>query len=106
MFGSLGKMMKLLSELKTKLPEMREKLDSTTYTAESCGVRATVNGMKIVVDLQIDPALLTGPNSAPGLAEATKAAVSAAQELASKAAAEAMKELTGGMEIPGMEGLL
>jgi DNA-binding protein YbaB len=35
-----------------------------------------------------------------------KAAVSSAQQQAAEAASEAMKELTGGMEIPGLGGML
>jgi DNA-binding protein YbaB len=35
-----------------------------------------------------------------------KAAISAAQAQAAVAAAQAMSELTGGMKLPGMEGLL
>ena len=39
------------------------------------------------------------------LADVVKAAISAAQEQATLASQQAMKELTGGMEIPGLTGL-
>ncbi len=107
MFGDLGKMLKLAGEIKTKLPEMRARLAASEYAAEAGGgvVRATVNGQMALVDLKIDRELLS-EGDAEMLEDLVKAAVSAAQDRAAKAAAEAMKKLTGGMDLPGLEGLL
>jgi hypothetical protein len=108
MFGNIGKMLKLAGEMKTKLPEMQERLASSLYTAEAGGgaAKATVNGKGTLVELRIDPAALADPQMNAGLlADIVKAAVSAAQEKAAQAAQAAMKELTGGMEIPGLGGL-
>ena len=41
-----------------------------------------------------------------GLAELVKAAVAEAQATATAAAAEKMTELTGGLDIPGLDGML
>ena len=109
MFGNLGKMMKLAGEMKTRMPQMQAKLAASRFTAESGGgaVRATVSGKLDLTDLVIDPAALADPSMDAGrLADLVKAAVAAAQQQAAQAAADAMKELTGGMEIPGMGGLL
>jgi nucleoid-associated protein EbfC len=103
MFGDLGKLMKLASEMKKKMPEMQAKLASSEYTADAGGgaVRATVNGKLQLTDLKIDPSVLSDGQMDSGMLEdLLKAAVSAAQEKATQAAAEAMKELTGGMELP------
>jgi DNA-binding YbaB/EbfC family protein len=101
MFGNIGKMMKLASEMKTRLPEMKAKLESSQYTCDAGGgaVSATVNGKMMLTSLKIDPKVLTDGDIGI-LEDLVKAAVSAAQTKAADAAAEAMKELTGGMELP------
>jgi DNA-binding YbaB/EbfC family protein len=109
MFGNIGKMMKLAGELKTKLPEMQAKLAASTYSAQAGGgvVEAVVNGKLTLVDLRIEPSALSDPDmTAETLADIVRAAVAAAQESAVKAAAEAMAELTGGVNIPGLSGMM
>lgn len=109
MFGDLGKMMKIAGQMKAKMPEMREKLATSEYTADAGGgvVKATVNGNMGLVDVKIDPAALSDDQmDAEMLEDLIKAAVSAAQRLAADAAAEAMKELTGGIDIPGLNGMI
>ncbi|MBT3278075.1 MAG: YbaB/EbfC family nucleoid-associated protein [Phycisphaerales bacterium] len=106
MFGDIGKMMKLASEMKTKLPEMKAKLGQSVYIGEAEGgaVRATVNGKLKLTDLVISPdAMFKGPE---GVAELVIATVEAAQDQAAKAAEEAMKELTGGMDLGGLGDML
>lgn len=104
MFGDIGRLMKMAGEMKTKLPEMRQKLAESEYTAGAGGgaVSATVNGKMQLTDLSIDADLLGDEQmDAEMLADLVKAAVAAAQQQAGEAAAEAMRELTGGMELPG-----
>ena len=107
MFGDMGKMFQLVGRIKTELPAMKEKLASSQFTSEAGGgaVAVTVNGKGRVEEIRISPEAMAD-GDAEMLADIVKAAMSAAQEQASAAAAEAMKELTGGMEIPGLEGLL
>ena len=107
MFGNFGKMMKIAGEMKQKMPEMQAKLASARYTAEAGGgmVAATVDGKMQLTDITIKPDLLKDAD-AELLADVIKAAVSAAQKQAAQAAADAMREITGGMDIPGMEGML
>ena len=109
MFGNLGKMMKLAGEMKTRLPEMQAKLAETEYPGEAGlvengpSVRAVVNGKLRLLELRIAPELLTDPAvGAETLGEMVVAAVTAAQETAGDAAKEAMRELTVGMDIPGL----
>ena len=109
MFGNLGKMMKLAGEMKTKLPEMQEKLAKTNFPAEAGGgaVRATVNGRLRSVEVKIDPeALADGAMDAGMLEDLIKAAVSAAQDRAEEGIREATMELTGGMELPGLTDMI
>ncbi len=110
MFGHLGKMMKLAGELKTKLPELQERLANSRYTAEAGGgaVTATVTGKLELADVKIQLDLVTeeGVPDVAMLEEWVKAAVSAAQQKAMAAAKEAMLELTGGVDLPGMGAML
>lgn len=107
MFGDIGKLMQLAGRIKTELPKLREKLAAAEHSAAAGGgaVRATVNGRMELVDVKIDPDVLADAD-AEMLADLVKAAVAAAQKKAADAAAVAMKDLTGGMELPGMEGLI
>lgn len=103
MFGDIGKIMKMASELKRKMPEMQEKLAASEYSASVGGgmVTATVNGKLAMVDLKIDSRVFSEAASDVAMLEdLVKAAVSAAQAKATEAAAAAMKELTGGMDLP------
>ena len=107
MFGDLAKIMKLMGEMKIRLPELQAKLEAGEFSAEagSGAVRATVNGKLSLLDVKIDPQALAGLD-APLLEDLVKAAVSAAQQKAAQAAKDAMKELTGGVQLPGLEGLM
>ena len=55
MFGDIGKMFKLVSELKTKLPEMKAKLELAEFTAQAGdgAVQATVKGNMRVSAIEI-----------------------------------------------------
>ena len=109
MFKDLGKIMKIAGQMKSKMPEMQEKLANSEYTAEAGGgvVCATVNGRMGLVDLKIDKALLADEKTDVEMIEdLVKASVATAQKKAAEAAAEAMKELTGGMDIPGLDQMM
>jgi hypothetical protein len=109
MFGNIGKMMKIAGEMRKKMPEMQQKLAESEYTADAGGgaVSATVNGKLRIVGVKIDPAVLDDEQTdAAMLEDLLAAAVGAAQEKATEAAQEAMMELTGGMELPGMDDML
>jgi len=107
MFGDFSKMLKMAGEMKKRLGDVQARLAASEYVAQAGGggVSATVNGKMQLIDLRIDQAVLNDCD-AEMLSDRVKAAVAAAQEQASAAAAEAMKEITGGMPLPGLEGLL
>lgn len=105
MFGDLGKIMKLAGEMKKKMPELKEKLATTNYTAQAGGgvVVASVNGRMQLTDIKLSEELLEdGELSLDVLEDLIKSAISAAQAEAAEAAEAAMKELTGGMDLPGL----
>jgi len=109
MFGNLGKMMKLAGQMQAKLPQLKAKLESSTYEASAGdgAVTAVVNGKMELVDVKIDPGVMSdGECDRQLLEDLIKAAVRAAQQKASLASQEAMRELTGGMQLPGMDELI
>ena len=110
MFGNFGKMLSLLGEMKTRIPEMQARLATSEHSAEAGGgaVAATVNGKMQIVDVTISPeALADGEIDAEMLADMVKAAVAAAQDKAAEAARQAMQEITGGMDLPpGLDSML
>jgi len=109
MFGDLARMMKMAAQVHSKLPELKDRLESTTYTGSAGGgvVQAMVNGKLTLTDIKIDPEFLAAEECEPGMLEdLVKAAVSSAQGEAARAGQEAMRELTGGMDLPGMDQLM
>lgn len=108
MFGDLGKIMKIAGQVKTKIPEVQAKLEASEYSAEAGRVvKATVNGKLAVTDIKIAPESLQElADDVEMLEDLIKAAVAAAQRKAAESAAQAMKELTDGMDIPGLGGII
>lgn len=106
MFGDFGKMIKQVQQMKEMMPEIQEKLAASQYTATAGGaVTATVDGKLALVDLKIEEqAAADLATDTEMLADLIKAAVASAQQQAAVASADAMKELTGGIDIPGLEG--
>ncbi len=107
MFGDIGKMMKVARDVKEKMPAMKAELDDRQFTADAGGgvVSATVNGKMQVTDVKIAPQLLAD-GDAEMLADLITVAIGSAQKQAAEAVAEMMQQLTGGMNLPGLEGLL
>jgi hypothetical protein len=107
MFGDIGKMLKIAGELKTRLPELQAKLEKARFTGQSSEgmVEAVVSGKGQLVDIQLSHTAVAQGDPAK-LAGWIKEAVSSAQAQAAQAAAEGMREITGGMSLPGMEGIL
>lgn len=99
--GDLGNVMKLQRELKS-LQKKLKKMESEGKSSDGA-VIAVVNGEFEVVDIKFTPEATGTPDQ---IAKACKEAVNKAVNENKRVAAEKMKELTGGMNIPGMDGLL
>ena len=108
MFGDLGKMIKAASEARKRMPEVQAKLEASEFVAEAGegAVRATVNGKGRITGLTIAPSVLGSSVAAEALCEWIRGAIGEAQSHAADAAVAAMRELTGGMALPGTEGLI
>lgn len=108
MFGKLGDLagiMKQAKEMQSRLKEVQDQLAKTRYEADSGAgaVRATVNGKLELVDIKIDSGA-TGDTEM--LEDLVKSAVGAAQRKAADAVKAEMQRMTGGLNLPGMEGLM
>lgn len=100
------KMMGKMKEVQAKVREAQERLAHITTTAEAGGgmVKATVNGKKQLVNLDIDDDLVK-PDDKEMLRDIIIAAVNKAMEQADELAKEEMKKSTEGMlpNIPGLD---
>ncbi len=107
--GNLGNMASLLKqaqEIPKKLKEMQERLAGMSFEGEAGAgaVVATVNGKSDLVKLQIRPEVIK-PEDREMLEDLVVAAVNAAAGKAKQAAQEETAKITGGMNLPGLEGL-
>lgn len=100
------KMMGKMKEVQTRLKEAQDSLVHIRATGESGAgmVRATVNGKKQVVTVEIDPALLK-PEDRTVLQDLVVAAVNKATDEAEILAKEHLRKSTEGLlpNIPGMD---
>ncbi len=100
------KMMGKVKEVQARMKEAQEQLVNITVVGESGGgmVKATVNGKKQVMQIELDPALLK-PEDRSVLQDLIVAAVNKASDEADLLAKEALRKSTDGMlpNIPGMD---
>ncbi len=100
------KMMGKVKEVQAKMKEAQENLVRIKASGESGGgmVKATVNGKKMLLSLDIDPALLKADDKMV-LQDLVVAAVNKASEEVDVLAKEEIKKSTDGLlpNIPGMD---
>ena len=101
MMGIMGK----VKELQDKMKQAQDELQFLTATAESGGglVKATANGKRQVIKLEIDDSLLT-PQDREMLADLVVAAVNKALDEVGEKAKEELKSKTAGL-MPNLPGL-
>ena len=100
------KMMGKVKEMQSKMKEAQEKLADIHVTGEAGAgmVKATVNGQKKVLSVEIDPSLLNESDK-DMVQDLVVAAVNKAQEEAEIQAKEEIKRSTDGImpNIPGLD---
>ena len=104
-YGGMGgmnqaQMMKQAQKMQQELLKMQEELDQATYDAAAGGgvVKATVNGKRQLVSLEIDPEAVD-PDDVEMLQDMVIAAVNEALRKAEDTASESMSKLTGGLNL-------
>lgn len=102
----LQQLMQMGQQMQSRMSEIQERLEEKTTTAQAGGgmVEVTVDGKGNVRDVDIDPSVVD-PGDVEMLEDLVLAAVSEAQRRARDAMQEEMKELTGGLPMPGLSGL-
>lgn len=110
MFGQLGNiagMMKQAKELQGKMKEMQESIAASRYTADSGAgaVTATVTGKLELINVKISPETAKS-GDVEMLEDLVKSAVAAAQRKAAEGVRAEMAKITGGLNLPGLDGLL
>ena len=110
MFGQLGKLpgiLKQVTEMQSKMKEIQENALNLRFDADSGAgaVTATVNGKFELVAIKISPQTVRD-GDIELLEDLIKSAVAAAQRKAQDGMKQEMAKLTGGMNLPGIEGLL
>jgi nucleoid-associated protein EbfC len=98
---NLGQLMKQAQVMQTKMAEMQEKLGQMEIDGAAGGglVRATVSGKGEIKKLKIEPSLVD-PKEVEVLEDLIVAAINDARGKVEAAAAEQMKEVTGGLNLP------
>jgi DNA-binding YbaB/EbfC family protein len=109
MFGNmkdLGSLMKQAGQFREKAEQLKQELERKTVTGEAGGgaVRVTMNGRGRVVHMEIDQNMLSGlaGDDKEMVEELITLAVNNAMDKVQELIASEVRELTGGMNIPGL----
>ena len=98
---NMGKMMKQLQKMQSRMADLQEELGDMTVEAASGGgaVKAVANGRKKLLSLTIDPAVLSEENREMA-EDLILAAVNEVLSRADEMVAGEMQKITGGMKLP------
>lgn len=102
-FNMMNKMMKHAQDLQGKMMKLQEELDAKEYEGASGGgmVKAVVSGTQNLLSVKIAPEVVD-PEDVELLEDLVVAAVNQAREKAQEDVGDQMKQLTGGLSIPGL----
>jgi len=105
--SSLGSLIKHAQEIGGQMGQMSEEMRKRRVVGSSGGgmVEIEVNGLMEVLRCHIDPQLLT-QNDAEMLEDLVAAAVNQAISKGKQMHAEAVRDLTGGLPLPGLNEAL
>ncbi len=101
-----GNMMKKIQEMQANMQSLQEELAVAEYTASSGGgaVDVAVNGSHEVKSVKIKPEVVD-PEDVEMLEDMLLAALNEAMRKADETAEREMSKITGGINIPGMDGM-
>lgn len=105
--ANLGALMKQAQEMGGRMQAMQEELRAKRATGAAGGglIEVDVNGLAEVLAVRIDPSLVERGDREM-IEDLLPAAFNAAQGKARQLHAEAMKSITGGFSLPGLEEAL
>lgn len=95
--------MKMLQQMQNRIQKMQQELEETTVegTAGGGAVRVSVNGLRTVTSVKIDPDAVD-PSDIEMLEDMVLAAIQEAMKSAEDLASQKMGAITGGIKIPGL----
>ena len=101
MAGGMGKAMKQIQKMQADMQRMQEELAEKTVTATAGGsmVEVVVDGHRRLRDITINPEVVD-PEDIETLQDLIHAAINEALRKAEEMAADEMKKITGGMQLP------
>ncbi len=104
--GDLGNIMGKVQEMQANMQKMQEELRKKEFEAASGGgmVHATVNGKGELLKLKIDPQAVD-PRDVEMLEDLIIAAINAATIKSQEEMKSQLSQMTGGLNIPGMDQL-
>jgi len=104
---NMGQIMKQAQKFQTKMAKLQEELSERTVEASAGGGMVTVvaNGGQDVLSINIEPEVVD-PEDVEMLQDLIMAAVNDALNKAKAMMNEEMGQLTKGMNIPGMPGMM
>ncbi len=104
-FGNIVELMKNARGIQERMAEFQNELGNKRFDAETGGgmVRITVDGKGVVVDVKIDPSATADVEL---LEDLVKSAACAATKRAQDEMKDGLAQMTGGLNLPGLEGLL
>ncbi|TWU00052.1 Nucleoid-associated protein YbaB [Botrimarina colliarenosi] len=105
--ANLGDMMKQASQMGAKVQEVQERMKALRVTGEAGGglVQVDMTGSQEVLAVRIDAGLVER-NEREMVEDLTAAAMNDALARAKQLHADAMQEITGGLNLPGMGDML
>lgn len=104
--NNMGAMLEQAQKMQQSLMEIQERLGTETVegTAGNGAVKVTITGKHEVRDIKISPEVVD-PDDLEMLEDMLVAAFNNALEIANQHASEQMNSVTGGMQIPGLDGM-
>lgn len=106
MGGNQANMMKQIQKMQAEMEAKQAEIQETDFSASAGGgvVEVTVNGSHEVKGIKIDPEVMD-PEEVEMLEDLLLAALNEANRKAAEAMENAMNQATGGMNVPGLNGL-
>ena len=103
---SRGDMLKQVQKMQEDMANLQADLDTREYTATAGGgmISVTINGKHEITELKINPDAID-PDEPEMLEDLITVAVNEAITNATKTSEEEMGAITGGLNIPGMNGM-
>ena len=101
--GGMGNMMKQVQQMQAKMEKMQAELEEIEIEASSGGGMVTVvcNGKQDVLSITLDPEVVD-KEDIEMLQDLIVAAIKLAKEKAEEIQSSNMSQITGGMNLPGM----